>query len=390
MIRCRLGLRIGLHALILALGTTSVSAITDLTFFSTSDVHFGQNSAFKDSNRAAMPGWINTLPGQSYPNVLGGGPVATPQGVVIPGDLIDRVELKLWTQYIADYGVNGEGKVKFPVFDGLGNHDYKGTGSFVVDSLKKRNLVRKFPTYQSSGNLHYSWDWDDVHFVQLNLYSGTVAKDHDPFASYTFLKDDLEKNIGTSGRPIIVMQHFPWPDSSWWPETEAVKTIALLKKYNCIGIIHGHSHAKKYYKYGGIDVFDDGSTMNGDLLVFRIREGKMFVANRIGDEWGALIYEKNISMGIPASRLRLGGKTLERENFTFSVERLGRIYAGNRTVRAVNIQTIMGRMVKRITLHSQSVNWDRRDNLGHEVKRGMYIVRLETNAAPITLKMTLN
>ena len=52
-------------------------------------------------------------------------------------------------------------------------------------------------------NLHYSWDWDQVHFVHLNLFAGTqkagVEQKWDPYKSLDFLKADLEKQVGGTG-----------------------------------------------------------------------------------------------------------------------------------------------------------------------------------------------
>jgi hypothetical protein len=363
-------------------------AVTDLTFYAVSDVHFGQSSAWKDGNRAAMPGWLNTLPGTHYPESVGGGPVAPPRGILVPGDLINSVDTALWKRYIADYGVNGEGRIKHPVYDGLGNHDYSGNGGFVVDALRARNKNRTGLTASDETNLHYSWDWDGVHFVMLNLYSGTVSADYDPFGSYTFLEKDLADNVGSSGRPILVMQHFPLPDTEWWPQSEAEKSVALLKKYNCLGILHGHSHARRLYKYQGLDVIDDGTVMEGDIFVFHLKDGKLTVVNNVRGAWGKLLLQKDVSMGSEGIGPRAAGRGAGRE-FTFTVEGMGNLYAANHAVDRVDVLTASGRVARRISVASTAVLWDRKDQSGNALPPGLYVVRLRTDAGIVNLKLAL-
>ncbi len=72
-------------------------AVTDITFFAASDTHYGRvfGNAY-DSLRIVTVANLNALPGTLYPAALGGGPVAVPRGVVMPGDLIDRPYATRW------------------------------------------------------------------------------------------------------------------------------------------------------------------------------------------------------------------------------------------------------------------------------------------------------
>lgn len=196
---------------------------TSLTFFATSDVHYGQNDDTKSVNRDRMP-----------------------------GDLIEKSSTYLWGLY-----------------DALGNHEFYGSVfATIAADFKKRNIERKnIPSYNikdlDTGNHHYSWDWDGVFFVNLNVWGGPkkslASGVPNAFNSITFLKKTLEKHVGGSGRPVFVMQHYPLNDEEqdWWPLTDRAALIAVLKQYNCIGILHGHTHGKKFYKHQGIDIYDD-------------------------------------------------------------------------------------------------------------------------------------
>ena len=381
------GLRLALSAI--CAGSSAAFAVTDLTFFAVSDVHVGQSSAVKDSNRAAMPGWLNGLAGKNYPTSVGGGVIAKPRGLLMPGDLIDNGSQALWNQYVVDYDPKGDAKVKIPTYEGLGNHEYYGTASIVPAALRLRNKNRIGVSYLDGTNLHYSWDWDNVHFVMMNVYSGATAQGGiDPYGSYAFLEKDLAANVGTSGRPVFIMQHFPLPDSGWWPMADAAKLGTLLKKYNCIGILHGHSHVKTLYKFQGIDVYDDGSVMAGDIFVFHITDGKLFVVNRIGDKWGTLALQKNITMGTVGVR-RAPAWSGPQGSFAFYVQGVGKLWSGNRQVRHIEIADPAGRVVREIDPLVAEGNWDGRDDAGRSLQAGMYLVRLETDTGPVAFKACL-
>ncbi len=380
---------IGLCAL-WAFGANAAFAVTDLTFFSVSDVHFGQSSASKDSNRAAMPGWLNGLAGMNYPASVGGGVIAKPRGLLMPGDLIETGSQALWADYIKDYNPKGAANVKIPTYEGLGNHEYYGTASIVPAALRLRNKNRIGVNYLDATNLHYSWDWDGVHFVMMNVYSGASAQGGiDPYGSYAFLEKDLAANVGTTGRPVFVMQHFPLPDTGWWPMADASKMGTLLKKYNCIGILHGHSHAKTLYKFQGMDVYDDGSVMMGDIFVFHITDGKMFVVNRIGDKWGTLVLQKNITMGTVGLRRETPYWSGPQGSFAFYIDGIGKLWSGNRNVRQIEIRGLNGGLVRRIDPLVAEAAWDRRDDAGRSAAPGMYLVKLETDKGPVSLKACL-
>ena len=366
---------------------TSVLAV-DITFFSISDTHYGQHSASKDTNRVRMPGLINSLPGTAFPASAGGGTVGTPRGVVLPGDLVELPQDSLWNQYTADYGVNGEKKVHFPVYDGLGNHDQPGVSQGILPKFVARNATRQNPVNFDSTGYNYSWDWDGVHFIHLNLYAGGTEKGYfstgtagnggDPLNSRAFLQNDLSTRVGTSGRPVFIMQHYPLTDTTYWNANAKQLFYTAIQGYNVVGFINGHSHAKTFYKWNGIDAYDDGTVMNGDIVVFHITDNRLLAVNRLTTisgstvtaSWGTLISDKTISMGTATSVTRADGSRAG----LFIVDGMSqRIPASARKIDIVNLQ---GRFVRRLQVDHERVEWDRRDAQGHWVSSGLYFIKV--------------
>ena len=377
------------------------SGAEPLTFFTISDTHFGTTGADFVANRKAMPDRLNSLSTQNFPATVGGGLVGAPKGLLMPGDLVDAPDSTLWKEFSGDYGINGEGRTKMPVYDGLGNHDGPGTNPLIVAVYQNRNRLRQTLAGARAGNMdslnyNYSWDWGPVHFVNLNLFSGSIPRTrdqitggHSAYRSLDFLKDDLAKHVGASGRPVFIMQHYSFdgtslgpPDGSgkpWWLFEDGEATYQAIKDYNVIGLLHGHTHGRKIYKWHGLDVFDDGTAQNGDIFVFRIAEGRMFMANRVGDAWGSIKLEKTIGMGTVSTErgretpMAAAGET----RFTIvgmeTVLRLPGAYARGLIVDA------RGRIVRNLDVTGPAVEWDRTDSHGLRAPRGVYFLKLTGN-----------
>jgi cytolysin (calcineurin-like family phosphatase) len=226
-----------------------------------------------------MTNWvyqINALAGTTYPAALGGGVVAPARGVIALGDLINdggnlTAGAAQWASWKADYGVNGEGVCDYPVYECFGNHDLSST-RFVQKDVISRNQTRPGLTAISTNGLHYSWDWDGVHFVVLGMYpadawvtDNTYGPTHDPEYALEFLKWDLATNVGDSGRPVITMHHYDFL-TDWWPTRQKLAYPRELDGYNIILILHGHQGAPYSYTWQGYTV----SGQNGSLNVGRI------------------------------------------------------------------------------------------------------------------------
>ena len=278
----------------------------DITFFTSSDTHYGRenNAAI---NRRVIDA-MNALPGAPLPASLGGGFVGTPRGVVLNGDLLDEGFDKEtapanWGEFCRDYGLSGnDGRLCFPLYEGFGNHDGGPVKSFVRAGIRERNPKRIGLTAISPGGLHYSWDWEHVHLVQLNLFGGSGPLDvngvngpeHDPEGALDFLRDDLAKHVGTSGRPVIVFQHFAWVGgmADWWQLEAKERFYEVVKPYRVACLINGHSHGASFAPWHDLLTIHDGSTARGegdtgDFMVVRVTEKELIIAQRkLDGTWG--------------------------------------------------------------------------------------------------------
>jgi cytolysin (calcineurin-like family phosphatase) len=266
-IRLFASLALAVGAIPAASEPATAPASRDVTFIAASDSHYAafehedRNDRVRESIRQ-----MNAIASVSWPKDLGGDPVSLPRGVVMPGDLIndgDRLwegknqGARQWAAFVADFGLDGtDGLLKYPVYEGWGNHDGPPAGrerhGFSLQAeLKKRNAQRKEKgrlSNLSENGLHYSWDWDDVHFVQLNLYPADRqhpgvkynATWHDPQGALTFLKQDAAKHVGESGRPVVLLSHCGF-DTDWWHPDDWKAAYDAMKPYNVVLYLYGHT-----------------------------------------------------------------------------------------------------------------------------------------------------
>lgn len=250
----------------------------DVTFFHTSDTQpdIPTTQELIDGTIRSM----NALPGSTYPKDLGG-MVAKPRGVIVTGDLTDNASQEQWDIFVHDWGLTGkDGMIHYPMYDGAGNHDGAVSTSAkgivrrgIIDRNKKRVGVSNI----SSNGLHYSWDWDDVHFVCLNEYGG--MEDDERYQgdaahgrkrqsygnpaqqSLQFLEQDLAAKVGSSQRPVILTQHYgfddfvfhPWGnEAAWWTEPQALRLWDAIEGYNVIAILAGHNGSEASFDWLGI------------------------------------------------------------------------------------------------------------------------------------------
>jgi hypothetical protein len=289
----------------------------NITFIIATDQHYGRDDVTHNINHAVVT-HINSLAGTPYPKNLGGGFVRTPLGVVAPGDLLHKgydpkTSMGKWDEWVADFGLTGkEGHLAFPVYEGIGNHDGGPTKSIPRAKIRERNKLRVGLTQISENGLHYSWDWDHVHLVQVNLFPGDTPADatvgpaeHDPEMALDFLKKDLAKYVGDSGKPVIILQHYGVLGgmTDWWTPESKERYYAAIEKYNVIGIFCGHSHGTEFIQWKKFFTAHCGSTArpeygSGDFMVINVTETEMTVVHRKPDSWGV---SRKIPIQTPAA-----------------------------------------------------------------------------------------
>jgi cytolysin (calcineurin-like family phosphatase) len=301
---------IGIAGSVLGVMLTSLAAVPPtpaddeteaVTFLVTSDCHYEviRNVDRNDRNRATIER-MNALPGEPWPEQLGGGKIGTPRGVLVLGDLIDDGDRRdespgQWRNFEQQFGLDGtDGLLKYPVFEGWGNHDGPPVGTekfgFSVQArIKDRNVRRRKAGRignVSENGLHYSWDWGKVHFVQMNLYPADRQHPkvryslpwHDPQGAFTFVKHDLQASIGDSGRSVVVLSHCGF-DTDWWHPDDWAAFYEAVKPYNVIAYFYGHTGTglRKWAPEGEekpIDCINTGQTEKG-FFVVEITAGQM-------------------------------------------------------------------------------------------------------------------
>jgi len=233
---------------------------TDVTFFVAADTHFGHEGIAALNKRQIET--MNRLPGTGYPARIGG-KVARPLGVLVAGDLTEYGRGTHWDEFVEHYGLTGrDGLLKYPVYEGTGNHDrdillYRPA----LSGVKKRH-----------GDLTYSWDWGDLHLVCLDIYPTA--------ANLRWLKRDLAR-VGRK-LPVVVYFHYPLlgPYSDPWSDKEKEAFRETIDGFNVIAIFHGHYHGSGHYTWAGYDVYNVGSPRHGDhsFAAARVTDTRMSVA----------------------------------------------------------------------------------------------------------------
>ena len=257
-----------------------------VAFFLVGDTHYLANkerpAEIDEKSQAVNAGlinWLNKLPGQTVPDVAGGGTVAAPRGLIHAGDLIDTgdkngiVQLTMqqteWAAFEADYGVSGkEGRLKFPVYEVHGNHDSPGGDGLAVDGIRARNKKRPGLVNLSANGLHYSWDWGPVHFINLGIVVGAVPevtrkRRYAPLDSLPFLKQDLAEHAKDRERPIVITHHVDMaryaapldalalPANPEWDSADVQGYFEAIRGHNVVAVLYGHTHARNIFRWDG-------------------------------------------------------------------------------------------------------------------------------------------
>ncbi|MBN1553350.1 MAG: hypothetical protein JXA11_01285 [Phycisphaerae bacterium] len=225
---------------VLLVSAFPVLAVDELAFLVTADPHFGYRSdeSLNVANIQAM-------------NTVGASASSTPRGVLLAGDTTHDGTQSQWNTFQYHYplsGGMGSEQVHYPVYECTGNHDREeisGDDSVPVDGVISRH-----------GSLLYSWDWEGVHFVSLDLYPTQENS--------AWLENHLANSVSQPDTPIVIMSHYGYDEiysRSWWGNwnSQSAAFLDVIDGYNIIALIHGHIHGSFHYVWEGYDVYTPGS-----------------------------------------------------------------------------------------------------------------------------------
>jgi hypothetical protein len=251
---------------------------SDMTFYITSDIHFFRRT-YNLTDQLTHVKVLNSFgsSGAVWPGGAGipaGTPVAAPLALLIDGDITTHG----LAQDLGAYRMTYErgtvpASIQMPVLFGLGNHE-------TVSDETPQNAKRMFDYLQtrmanthmdlSSGN--YSWDWQGVHFVQMNTWAGDQTSLYAHTSNgLAWLANDLKTYAGNSTRPVMLFEHYllknVYPsrvsnatnddffpadsnaiDSTGAKTGEGYETFwKIIQNYNVIGMFGGHDHCLGMY-----------------------------------------------------------------------------------------------------------------------------------------------
>jgi hypothetical protein len=237
------------------------------TFFTSTDLHFGK-STVSDEDHVRHITMMNNFAaaGVHWPRGVGfpDEPIHRPAAIITSGDKAHDGQVPELGAYrlLYEQGLISE-STKIPVFIGLGNHDVGNDCGFNNCAKRMFDYVTDHNACGASldtGSDNYSWDWNGVHFVQLNKWAGDTelgSKTTDTHASgLQWLKDDLSKNVGHSRKPVIFFQHYgldTFSTNGWWLQPDRETFWAAIRNYNVIGMFTGHIHSTGIYDFSIAD-----------------------------------------------------------------------------------------------------------------------------------------
>ncbi|NUP11709.1 MAG: hypothetical protein HOW73_37155 [Polyangiaceae bacterium] len=242
------------------------SGPTDVTFLLISDLHFGayMNGEPLEPVVYRAVDAMNELRGLTYPSALGGR-VGDIRGVLAAGDLTEDGRPWEWNRFVETMGLTGkEGRLRYPMFESLGNHDGNDESKSVRRGIEGRH-----------GSIHYAWSWD-----ALRIYCLSDGPDDD-------ILDWMQTDLATlpPETKILVYQHFPLAGSystgTWFGDGDYRQKLGrVLEGHDVLGIFHGHFHATGHYRFRGHDVYLAGSPKHSwrSFLVVRVTDERMQVA----------------------------------------------------------------------------------------------------------------
>ncbi|WP_208436217.1 metallophosphoesterase [Bartonella phoceensis] len=245
---------------------------------------------------------------------------------IINGDLTEFGRPQTYQDYADVYK-----SIAYPVYEGLGNHDYYNNirdCMIPISNLSKdacalsavRRMLQELDRYSSSlpnfnqhvtfhkliryetarkiikGSLSYSWDYGDIHYVQLQNYPTYTAHLSDGStkvritSALKWLKKDLAA-ADARGKVTILNFHDARPyfgdkDSHFLHPKNAQKLAAfksIITNHNVKAIFVGHRHRQFYCRaqddkvFGNIPIYTAGALFRGDYYLIDVQGKNIYV-----------------------------------------------------------------------------------------------------------------
>ncbi|EJF75991.1 metallophosphoesterase [Bartonella alsatica] len=240
---------------------------------------------------------------------------------IVNGDLTEFGQQKNYDDYAMVYK-----KLTSSVYEGLGNHDYANNVgkctipeafNFYKDACAisaVSRMVSEIKKYSSQlshfsadisenlvpisgGNIHlikgslsYSWDYGDIHYVQLHNYPSYTVRLKEQFIEVEINKslDWLKKDLAAAdarGKVTIINFHDARAASidgeSFFIRKKNAKDLSMFKSiitsHNVKAIFVGHTHYQSYCRakndkvFGNIPVYTAGALFNGDYYLIDVK-----------------------------------------------------------------------------------------------------------------------
>ena len=239
------------------------------------------------------------------------------RGLLVAGDLTERTTkweiLQFYNALLPEDEAESEvsailnhSKQLDRLYEGFGNHDMaKGTCCSGTDSPddcvceselldiinrgERRDQIRAQPP-------HYSWEWDGIRFVQLNLEPADEPEiswnqsGRDPQDALQFLKAEL--NDAGPDKNVIVVHHYGLDrfSNKWWSDENKQAYADAIRDYRVVAIVTGHLHwsrtpSRLQQCWNDVTAVTVGSTRLGFVLDFEIIDDQMTLTrSRNGEE----------------------------------------------------------------------------------------------------------
>lgn len=232
------------------------------------------------------------------------------KGIIIAGDLTEHTYkdeiLTLYNAMLPNedddlHSILGRGKELDRLYEGLGNHDMRGgtccggtgVGEYCICESGLTDIISRDDRQDQlrTKGPHYSWEWEGIRFVQLNLLPKDEAETwrngakRDPQDALEFLKDELE-DAGPE-KNVIVVHHYGMDRFSdkWWSAESKKAYHDVIKDSRVVAIISGHLHwsgraSNMQQCWNGVTAVTVGSLRLGFHLDFKINNDFLTVTRK--------------------------------------------------------------------------------------------------------------